>query len=185
MSIKSRIKTWWDNKTLDEKFDVILKGIATIGMVGGAIYCGHTLHEDRKLIEHAVSNIGDRVDICVSDELVESAVNRAAAVQTRRIVESVTDKCSSQIRNETKEAINDAVRDTRRQITDQVSDRLAEACKKMDEREIMDEIKKKSVDALTEKLDKNLDAITDEYSKNLESMGKVYTALADKLQSKA
>ena len=62
---------------------------------------------------------------------------------------------------------------------------MAKEVEKVSKADILSDIKEKATEKLAEKLDDNLDSITDEYSKNLSNMGKVYEALAEKLQSKA
>ena len=70
-------------------------------------------------------------------------------------------------------------------IMGEVSTQVAKECEKINRGDILDEIRKSATNKLVEKLDSNLDAVTDEYTKNLNNMGKIYEALATKLERKA
>lgn len=185
MGIITSIKSWWNAMTPAEKVGTIFRGLTTGVIATGTVICIKEVRESRNLVSYAVSNAADGVDIEVSDELIRDVAEKAANEQIRKVVRTEVIRTESQIRADTNEMVDSAVRDTRRQITETVTDRLAETCKKMNEQDIMREIREQAAEKLAEKLDKNLDDITDEYSNNLKNMGKVYEALADKLQSKA
>ena len=185
MGIINSIKTWWNSMTPAEKVGTIFRGITTGIIATGTVICIKEVRESRALISYAVDTAADGVEVEVSDELVQDAVGKAANEQVRKVVRNVVSQTESQIRADTNELVDLAVRESRKHITDAVTTRLADNCKKISEQDIMREIREQATEKLAEKLDKNLDAITDEYSKNLSNMGKVYEALADKLQSKA
>ena len=72
------IINWWNRKTIDEKLNTLLKGVTTILMLGSAGYCIHEVKESKRLLEYAVDNIGDGVEVEVSEELIHDAVDKAA-----------------------------------------------------------------------------------------------------------
>ena len=185
MGIGTSIKSWWESMTPAEKINSVFRGITTLIVGGGTVVCVHEVRKSKNMIDFAVKDASELVNIEVSDALIEEAVKNAANCQIRKSVQAAADEASRQIRDETSAQVEEAVRDARRQISDSVSNKLEEECRKINEHEIMKEIRDKAADKLADKLDKNLDTITDEYSKNLSNMGRVYEALADKLQSKA
>lgn len=185
MKLWDKIKANWKAMTPSEKFSAILKTVTSVTVIGGVIYCGHTLHESRDLVDFAVQKIGDNVEVDVSDELIKAAIDRAAEQQIKRTVIAAAAKTGMDIADKTDTEVKKAVSECYDKISDGVADRLAKECEKLNRHEILEEIKSSAADKLAEKLDGNLDAITDEYSKNLNNMGKVYEALATKLERKA
>lgn len=185
MSISMKIKTWWNSMTAAEKFGAIFRGITTGAAISGAVFCVHEVRKSRDILSFAVSNIGDGVNVEVSKDLIDMAVNRAANKQVSKAVNDVVREQTELIQKQTKEAVEERVCDIRHQITEKVTERVAEECKKINEHDMMKEIRDGAVEKLADKLDKNLDTITDEYTKNLTNMGKVYDALASKLSNNA
>lgn len=179
------IKAWWNSKSTTEKIETVFKGIVAAVVGGGSIICIHEVRKSKDILNYAIQSAADGVEIEISDELIRDAAEKATNDQIRRTVKTVVDRTWRDIQNETNEKVSEAVKDARRQITESVSAKMAEECRKINEQDILREIREQATEKLTEKLDKNLDAITDEYSKNLSNMGKVYEALAEKLQSKA
>lgn len=179
------IKSWWKAMDPVEKFNTIVKGVITSIIGIGTAVCIHEVRESYRLVNYAVNKIGDGVDVEVSDRMIEDAVRASAEKQIRKTVQTATDRTWREVQDETKERVSEAVNDARRQITDSVTNKIADECKKMNEHDLMKEIRDKAAEKLANKLDSNLDSITDEYSKNLSNMGKVYEALAEKLQNKA
>ena len=185
MGIKQKIQTWWNSMSPAEKVNSVLRGITTGAAIGGAAFCIHEVRKSRDILRFAVSNIGDGVNVEVSQDLINVAVDRAANKQVGKAVQEVVNEKKRLIQEQTREEVEERVRDVRHQITEKITEKVAEECKKINEHDMMKEIRDGATEKLAEKLDKNLDAITDEYTKNLSNMGKVYEALADKLQSKA
>ena len=185
MGIKATIKSWWDGKTGIEKVESVFRGLTALITLGGVAYCAHEVKTSQNILSFAVDKIGDGVDVEVSRDLIEAATNVAAKKQIEKAVAEVVRAKENAIQEETRTAVAEKVSDTRRQITDVISDKLADECRKINQEEILKEIRDKAADKLSDKLDHHLDSITDEYSKNLNNMGKIYEALAEKLQSKA
>ena len=179
------IKTWWNSMNTTEKINAIFRGITTAVVGGGTVFCIHEMRQSKKILNQAVANIGDNVDVEVSDELIHRAVEKATQDQIRRHVRTATNETLYGIREQTKTEVEKTVKESYGKITEAVSDRMAKEVEKINKNDILNEIKEKATEKLAEKLDDNLDSITDEYSKNLSNMGKVYEALAEKLQSKA
>ena len=185
MGIVTKIKTWWNSMTPAERVGSVFRGITTGVTIGGAAFCIHEVRKSRDILSFAVNRIGDNVSVEVSQDLINLAVDRAANKQIGRAVQEVVREKKEAIQADTREEVEERVRDVRHQITEKVTEKVAEECKKINEQDMMKEIRDRATDKLAEKLDKNLDAITDEYTKNLSNMGKVYEALAEKMQSKA
>lgn len=185
MGIKMKIQSWWNGMTFTEKVNTILRGVATTGAIGGAVVCVHEVRKSRDILNFAVGRIGENVDVQVSDDLINVAVERAANRQIQKAVNDVVRDSKEQIALQTKEAVEERVIETRKQINDNVSDRIAEECRKIHEQDLLKEIRDQASEKLANKLDCKLDSITDEYTRNLSNMGKIYSSLADKLQSKA
>ena len=180
-----KIKLWWKSSTTTEKINAIFRGITATAAIGGAIYCGHEVHKSHDIVNFAVSKIGEGVDVTVSDELVEAAVEASARQQIGRSVKAATDRTWRDIQEMTKNQVEKAVKEKYGEITDEIGKRMAVECEKINKTEILDDIKDKAKETLTEKLEENLDSITEEYSNNLTNMGKIYEALAEKMNQKA
>ena len=180
-----RIKLWWKSSTTSEKINMAFRGITTVASIGGAIYCGHEVHKSKELIRFAVGKIGDNVEVEVSDELIDTAVEKSAQQQIAKSVKAAADRSWRDIQEQTRTQVEKAVKESYGSITEEVGNRLARECEKLNKTDILDEIKAKAKEQLSEKFDEKLDEIADEYSKNLSNMGKVYEALAEKLNNKA
>lgn len=178
------ISSWWGSKTTDEKLNAIFRGITTVLTLGGALYCVHEVKESKRILNYAVQNIGDGVEVEVSEELINDAVARSAEKQIRKAVSDVVAMKRKEIQEDTREEVEARVRDARKEITGAVSERLAKECEKIHKKDILDEIREEAAEKLSDKLDNSIDEMTSEYAKNLENMGKVYEALAEKLGKK-
>lgn len=185
MSIITAIKTWWTTKTPVEKVETVFNAIASVAMIGGAAYCGHKLKEDQELIQFAVGKIGDSVDVKVSDDLIDESVKKATEKKVAEAVNRASWEAINDIREETKTQVRNTVKDAYGKITTEVSDRLAKECEKLNKTDILNDIRDKAKESLSEKFDEKLDDIAEEYSKNLSNMGKIYEALAEKMNQKA
>ena len=179
------IKSWWNGMNTSEKINAIFRCITTAVTGAGTVFCIHEMKQSKRILNEAVSKIGDNVDVEVSEELIHKAVERAAYDQIRRHVRTATNETLYGIREQTKTEVEKAVKESYKKIAEAVSDSMSEEVEKINKNDILGDIKDKATEKLAEKLDEHLDSITDEYSKNLSNMGKVYEALAEKLQSKA
>lgn len=185
MSIITRIKGWWKSLTPDEKVGTVIFGIGgTAVTVCGAV-CLHETREARKLIKMAIGDIGNQVDVTVSDSFVQSAVEEAAKKQITKSVNNAINMNWRDIQDETRKEVRSEVQKNYERITDEVSSRLAKECEEINSHKLAKDITEKAKEALSAKFDSKLDNIAEEYTKNLNNMGKVYEALADKLQNKA
>ena len=185
MGIANRIKLWWNSKTPTEKFDAVFRMITSGVICAAGGCCLYEAHKCRKTVDFAVNKIGDDLDVEVSQELIDAAVTKATNAQIARTVKAAVDRDWRDIQEETKKKVGEAVAEDRKKISEAVAETLAHECEKTSKADILSDIKEKAKETLAEKLDSKLDDITDEYSRNLSNMGKVYEALADKLNSKA
>ena len=185
MGIFEKISLWWKSLTPAEKVNAVFKGITSSALVIGAGCCVHEARSSRKMISYAVDKVGEGVEVELGQELIDEAVSKAANAQIARTVKVAVDRDWQNIQAEAKKQVESAVKENREKISEGVADAMARECEKIHKADILSEIRDKAKEALTEKLDEKLDDITDEYSKNLSNMGKVYEALAEKLQSKA
>lgn len=185
MGIILKIRSWWKGMTVEERISSVFRGVTATAAVGGAIYCASTMKKDKRLIENAVSAIGDKVDVEVSQDLIDMAVARAVEKQVKNAVNTVVRQNWTDIQDLTKDSVNKAVVKNQDKIESAVAERMAKELDKVDRDELVNDIKDKAKDALVEKLDSKLDDITDTYSQNLDSMSKIYNSLADKLASKS
>lgn len=185
MSMIEKIALWWKSMTPIEKVNAVFKGITSTAVVLGAGCCIHEARTSRKLVQFAVDKVGEGVDVEISQDLIDTAVAKAADAQISRTVKVAVDRDWKGIQAEASKRVADAVKESREEISGAIADALAKECEKAHKADILDEIRDKAKETLTEKLNERLDDITDEYSKNLNNMGKVYEALAEKLSSKA
>lgn len=185
MGIFEKISLWWKSLTLAEKVNAVFKGITSTALITGACCCVHEARKSSRMISYAVEKVGEGVEVELGQELIDEAVAKAANTQIAKTVKVAVDRDWQNIQSEAKKQVEDAVKENREKISGEVADALAKECEKIHKADILSDIRDKAKEALTEKLDEKLDDITDEYSKNLSNMGKVYEALAEKLQSKA
>lgn len=185
MSMFEKIAMWWKSMTPADKFGTVFKGISTVACCVGAGCCIHEVRKSHDILDFAVDNIGNGVDVSVSEDLINSAVEKATQAQINKAVASAVSQNWTDIQKETVKEVREAVEKKRAEIAGEVSNTLAKECEKIHKADILNDIREKAKDALAEKLDSKLDDITDEYSNNLNNMGKVYQALADKLSTKA
>ena len=178
------IANWWKGMTAEEKLNAVFRGITALVTFGGAAFCVHEVRESNRILNYAVKNIGDGVEVEVSEDLIHDAVGKAAEKQIRKAVSDVVAMKRKEIQEDTREEVEARVRDARKEIVGAVSDRLARECEKIHKKDILEEIKEEASEKLSDKLDTSIDEFTDEYAKNLENMGKVYEALAEKLGKK-
>lgn len=179
------LKLWWNSLSAIDKVNAVFKAVTATATVAGAAICVHEVKAGRNLVAFAVDSIGDSVEVEVSQELVDTAVTKATEKQIARTVQAAVDRDWRAIQEESRKKVGEAVEKSRDRISEAVAGELAKECEKVHKADILGDIRDKAKDVLAEKLDSKLDEITDEYSKNLNNMGKVYEALADKLNSKA
>lgn len=185
MKIIDKIRANWKAMTTAEKFSLILKTITSVAMIGSAAYCIHEVRESHDLVNFAVSKVGDNVEVEVSNELIQAAIQQSAEQQVKRVVIAAAAQANMDISEKTATEVKRAVTDSYDKIMDEVSGRVSKECDKINHSDILADVRKSATNKLVEKLDGNLDTITDEYTKNLNNMGKVYEALASKLERKA
>ena len=188
MSIKSQIKTWWKTSTPNEKISTIFKGITAGAAIVGGFACWNESRKCRKQLEEAVGEIGDGVNVEVSDEFIRQVtgdrIREISTAQIRKTVNTAMNANWREIQQETRDQVTRAVRDNYNRITDEVAGRISKECDTLYRSELVKDIRDKASEKLTDKLDSKLDEITDEYTKNLNNMGKVYEALAGKISKK-
>ena len=185
MGFIEHLKLKWKTMTAAEKAGVIFKGTAATATVIGACVCVHETRKCRDILDYAVQKADDKLDIEISQDLIDEAVAKAADKQIAAAVKVAVDREWKDVQEETRTQVRNTVKDCYGEITDAIGERLAKECESLHRTDIVNSIRDKAKDKLAEKLDDKLDQITDEYSKNLTNMGKVYEALADKLNSKA
>lgn len=185
MKIIDKIRANWKAMTPAEKFSAVLKAISSLVVIGGTAYCVHEVRESHDLVNFAVSKVGDNVEVEVSNELIQAAIQQSAEQQVKRVVAAAVAQAGMDISDKTATEVKRAVTDSYDKIMGEVSTQVAKECEKINRGDILDEVRKSATNKLVEKLDSNLDAVTDEYTKNLNNMGKIYEALATKLERKA
>lgn len=179
------VKLWWKSLSPVAKVNVIFKSITSVALIAGAGVCIHEANESRKLVNFAVDSVGEGVDVEISQDLIDTAVSKAAERQISKTVKAAVDRDWRDIQEASRKKVCDEVEKSREKISEAVAEELAKECEKIHKSDILSDIRDKAKTVLAEKLDEKLDDITDEYSKNLSNMGKVYEALAEKLNSKA
>ena len=153
----------------------IILGLLTIA--GGAGYVGYTQSKINKLSEMinvAVDDLSEKVDVRVSPDMLDAAVQRAVDKEVRYVANMITRDLGNDIRSEVKKTVQLSAKD----IKTSVGTEIEKQVKNIDISDMEREVVKRAKDAVADKFERKLDSLLEEYNENLQNVKKIYGSIA-------
>lgn len=176
---------FWKSLSPIEKVRFIFYSVVGTASIAGSIVCCREAKKGHDIQAQAMKNIEKGLDIEISEDVVNKAVAKAVESQAKAAARDVADTIYHDIRDDVREKVENSVHDYYKQINDEVANRMKKECEKIYKDQLLIDIKNKAAEKLEESLDSKLDDIAEKYCDNLDNMSKIYSALAEKMNSKA
>lgn len=151
--------------------------LAFVGVATG-IYCHHQMRKTYRMIGTAVNNISDTTVIDIRDEIINTAVEKAASHQAGLVVKKAIKDIEDDLTKQTQKQIREAVKTQYDKLSKMVSDTIAKEVSNIDGDEITEEVTEKAKEILVEKFNSKLDDLVDDYQRNLDNVGRIYQSVA-------
>ena len=152
-------------------------GLGILSIAGGCLYLGYLhfkLHKVSSMIDVAVDDLSANLDITISDDLIEIATQKAIDREVHYISSRVSRDLQTEIRSQVRKTIDAVSTD----IKHDVSVELTNQIKRLDIKDVEQEVILKAKEAVAEKFDRRLDGLLDEFNANLNNVQKIYSSIA-------
>lgn len=153
----------------------IFLGFLAIG--GGAAYISYLNNKVKKLesmIDVAVDDLASKTEVNISDNILETAIQRAVDKEVKYVAAKVTRDLNSEIRSQVKDVIDRSSVDIKTSTTKEIVRQVRNLDISDIEREVINQAK----DAVAEKFDRKLDGLLDDFNENLQNVQKIYSSIA-------
>ena len=151
----------------------IVLGVVAIG-VGYAGYVNSKLNKISGMLDVAVDNLASGIEVNISDDLLNSAVQRAVDREVGYISSRITRDLNTEIRSQVERSVDMSSAD----IKDSVSKEISRQVRNIDISDMEREVVNKAKDAVAEKFDRKLDGLLDDFNENLNNVQKIYSSIA-------
>lgn len=151
--------------------------LGLLAIAGGAGYIGYTQSRINKIddmITVAVNDISETVEVSISDEMLETAMQRAVDREVKYIANGVKNEVSAELRSGVKKSVHSSAND----IKSSVKTEIERQVKNIDLSDMEREIVSQAKEAVADKFDRKLDNLLEEYNENLQNVKKIYDSIA-------
>ncbi len=163
---------------MEMKHVVLTSAVISVASLGYAYFTGRKLE---KLYELTVNNLTGKLDVKISDEIINEAVGLAVdrEVNSRVRIEAsaAATGIKSRVYSEIKVAVDSSLTDIKSAVTAEATKQVAN----IDISELKKEIKEKAKDEVLKKFNNELDALLDDFNQNLTNVSKIYSSIAENM----
>lgn len=155
-----------------------------VGFVIGLFGVGYGLGQRKKMndicykIDKSIEEVSSNIDVNVSECIINDAVAKAAAKETKWVVKQSVDRMIEEIETDIENQVNDAVADTYKDIRKTVSDEVAKKAAHIDIQLLKNEVIEKAKTDVAKKLDNSMDDILENFNHNLKNVSHIYQSIA-------
>jgi len=161
--------------------------LGIVGIIIGAASIGYSYYIHRKvdktndIIEKSVDEISKNMNITVSDEMINRALDKAVNKEVIKAVNTVsydiTENMRRDIRGQVKTAVADSYTNIRESVSKEVSRNVATLDMELLKKQVREDAKK----AVLDKFDDNLDSLLKDFNQNLNNAYNMYSKMADSM----
>ena len=162
---------------------LIVTGIGAIASIGYSIYVSHkTKKQFESMVDDIAGKLSTEVDIDISEEIVDKAVQTSVAREADRQVTKAVDIAVRDIKGKTQQdlssKVSTAVNSSYSDIKSQVREELQKQLGHIDISEVRKEVIADAKKEVADRLDKDIDEILEDYNKNLKNVSNIYSSIA-------
>lgn len=152
---------------------IALGALGVLG-IGYGIAMRTKLAQVSKRLDKSIEDLAKNTDIDISEELINQAVEKAAATEAKKAVEKATSEALAELKRDIHTNVSEAVENAYDGIKDEVLKKATEAAAKIDVARVRRDVEKAAVT----KYECNLDDILDKFNDNLSNTAKIYSSIA-------
>lgn len=159
---------------MTKEFKIFLGVLSAVGGVGYLGYLHNRINKIEDMITVAVNDISETVEVSISDEMLETAMQRAVDREVKYIANGVKNEVSAELRSGVKKSVHSSSVD----IKSSVKTEIERQVKNIDISDMEREIVSQAKEAVADKFDRKLDNLLEEYNENLQNVKKIYGSIA-------
>lgn len=155
-----------------------LKNVAIAGLGLAGIGYGIAMHTKlakvSERLDKSIYDLSKNVNIDISEELINLAVEKAAAAEAKKAVEKATGEAMTELKRDIHANVSEAVDKEYESIKDEVLKKATEAAAKIDVARVRRDVERAAVN----KYECSLDDILEKFNENLGNTAKIYSSIA-------
>lgn len=151
--------------------------LSLLALAGGAGYIGYTqkkINELSGMVNVAVDNLAEKVEVTISEDMLDAAVQKAVDREVRYISQRLNNELHAEIRGQVKKSVEVSSTDIKASVRTEIERQV----KNIDISDMEREIVNRAKDAVADKFDRKLDNLLEEYNENLQNVKKIYGSIA-------
>jgi len=159
---------------MTKEFKIFLGVLSAVGGVSYLGYLHNRINKIEDMITVAVNDISETVEVSISDEMLETAMQRAVDREVRFIAKGIKLEVDREIRSEVKKSVCSSANDIKASVKTEIERQV----KNIDISDMEREIVSQAKEAVADKFDRKLDNLLEEYNENLQNVKKIYGSIA-------
>lgn len=156
-----------------------------VAVVGYALYATHKANKVMKKVDLTLDEVAKNVDVDISDNVIQAAVDRTVRTVTIERVKKAVDKAVTDVEKDISKQISEAVKEQYNDIRSDVKKELEKQVSELSVESIRNEVISKAKQAAVEKFQNDLDSVLESYNKDLNNVGKIYSSIAESLANRS
>jgi len=159
---------------MTKEFKIFLGVLSAVGGVSYLGYLHNRINKIEDMITVAVNDISETVEVSISDEMLETAMQRAVDREVKYIANGVKNEVSAELRSGVKKSVHSSANDIKASVKTEIERQV----KNIDISDMEREIVSQAKEAVADKFDRKLDNLLEEYNENLQNVKKIYGSIA-------
>jgi len=159
---------------MTKEFKIFLGVLSAVGGVSYLGYLHNRINKIEDMITVAVNDISETVEVSISDEMLETAMQRAVDREVKYIANGVKNEVSAELRSGVKKSVHSSANDIKASVKTEIERQV----KNIDISDMEREIVSQAKEAVADKFDRKLDDLLEEYNENLQNVKKIYGSIA-------
>ena len=133
--------------------------------------------------ERQIEIMANGIEIEVDEDFVNEAIERRVDKIAKREVDASTIRAINEIRSDIRKEVRDAVNLAYSDLKGDVEKEISRQVGEVDISDIRKEVIRKAKERAAEKFDEDLKHVLDSYNRELENVSKIYSSIANKLDT--
>jgi hypothetical protein len=159
---------------MTKEFKIFLGVLLAVGGAGYFGYLHNRINKIEDMITVAVDDLSETVEVNISDEMLETAMQKAVDREVKYIANGVKNEISAELRSGVKKSVHSSADDIKASVKTEIERQVNNIDISDMEREIVNQAKA----AVADKFDRKLDNLLEEYNENLQNVKKIYGSIA-------
>ena len=157
----------------------ILIGIAGLVGIGYAIGTHTKLARVSERLDKGIDELANNMEIDISEDLVDKAVEKVVQAEAERAVESATRESIAALKREIHAQVLTAVNSEYDNLKDSVLKEITNEAAKIDASRVRRDVEKAAKEAALKKFDDNLDDILEKFNDSLDNTSRIYSSIRE------